>query len=392
MTEELVRLRTRPSRDGKTFVYRLDYLDENGKRRRVSLGHADYQKARTQRAQRERELRMRILTPEMTLSVFLEDSLARTGDQIRHSTKQLYRRAMEQFIHIVGDIDYQDVAMKHGEIFRQARLDEGDSPATVSQKVRALKRFFKGAVERKQLIENPLKYVRLPRWSKRRIEIYRPDECEQLLRASQERQDSLRWDLLIYVALITGLRRGELLNTVWSDIDFEAKTIEVSPKPDTTETWKWLIKDTDRRRLPLTEDAVLKLAEHQSDQPERYAYVFVPPERYIKIQQLRKEGKWTLSDARLKVINNFRRGFEKIQKRAAVRVRRFHDLRNTALTNWFANGMKEHDVMKLAGHADFKTTHQFYMAVADDLIDRARVAASVGIGENLARACFFGQR
>ena len=35
---ELVRLTTRPSRNGKTFVYRLDYVDEQGKRRRVSLG------------------------------------------------------------------------------------------------------------------------------------------------------------------------------------------------------------------------------------------------------------------------------------------------------------------------------------------------------------------
>jgi len=247
-----------------------------------------------------------------------------------------------------------------------------------------LKRLFQLALERKQLVENPLRYVKLPRWSKRKIEIYTADECERILKVTQQCRDGLRWDLLIYVALITGMRRGELLNLVWSDIDFEAQTIEVSPKPDNTETWKWLIKDTDRRTLPLTETAVIKLAEHQSQQPEKYAYIFVPPQRYGKIQELRKHGTWTLSDARLKVINNFRRKFKKIQKQASVRLRRFHDLRNTALTNWFANGMKEYEVMRLAGHADFKTTHQFYLVVADDLIDRARVAASAGIEQNLA--------
>ena len=47
--------------------------------------------------------------------------------------------------------------------------------------------------------------------------------------------------------------------------------------------------------------------------------------------------------------------------------------------------MSEYDVMKLAGHADFKTTHEFYLAVADDLIDRARAAARAGMGQNLAR-------
>jgi integrase len=127
------------------------------------------------------------------------------------------------------------------------------------------------------------------------------------------------------------------------------------------------------------------LAEHQAKQPEKYAYVFIPPERYKAIQDLRKQGKWTLEDARLKVINNFRREYEKIQKRASVRLRRFHDLRSTAITNWFANGMSEYEIMRLAGHADFKTTHQFYLAVADDLVDRARAAVSAGVCQNLAR-------
>ena len=103
-----------------------------------------------------------------------------------------------------------------------------------------------------------------------------------------------------------------------------------------------------------------------------------------QIQRLRKQGKWTLSDARLKVINNFGRQFGKILKRANVRKRRFHDLRNTALSNWFANGMSEYDVMHLAGHSSFATTHKFYLAVADDLVDRARESASKSLSPILA--------
>ena len=113
--------------------------------------------------------------------------------------------------------------------------------------------------------------------------------------------------------------------------------------------------------------------------------MFVPPPRYGKIQDLRKQGKWTLSDSRLKVINNFKRKFKKIRKRADIKGRRFHDFRNTALTNWFANGLSEYDVMRLAGHSSFTTTHQFCLAVSSDLVDRARQAAS----QNLARALFY---
>jgi len=38
--------------------------------------------------------------------------------------------------------------------------------------------------------------------------------------------------------------------------------------------------------------------------------------------------------------------------------------------------MSEHDVMVLAGHSNFATTHEFYLAVADDLVDRARRAVA----------------
>ncbi len=388
--DELVRLRMRPSRDGKKSTYMVEYVDHDGKKRCPSLGHADERKAEKHRKEVESKLRMGVLAPgSMKLSDFLENSLARTGDHIRGSTRDDYRDGMEQFIEVVGDIDYQKVTLAHGELFRQTQLDKSNTPATVSKKIRSLKRLFTLAVRRKQLDENPLKYLDAPKWAKGKIDIYKSDECERLLRVARDDLASLRWDLLICTALITGMRRAELLNLVWSDADFEKQEINVTPKDGTAETWEWLIKDSDSRNLPLTDDLVAMLAEHQATQPNRYAYVFVPPERYKAIQKLRKQGRWTLSDARLKVVNNFRRKFQKLQKGASVRLHlRFHDLRNTAITNWFRNGMSEHDVMKLASHASFETTHKFYLAVADDLVDRARAAADAGLGQNLRRAHF----
>jgi hypothetical protein len=39
--------------------------------------------------------------------------------------------------------------------------------------------------------------------------------------------------------------------------------------------------------------------------------------------------------------------------------------------------------MVLAGHASLATTHQFYLAVADDLIPRARAATAQGLRQKL---------
>ena len=91
----------------------------------------------------------------MGLRPFMKDSLAKTGEQIRESTRKSYESSMEDFIKVVGNIDYQKITLEHGELYRQNRLDKGNSPATVTKKLRELKRLFNLAVNRKQLDENP---------------------------------------------------------------------------------------------------------------------------------------------------------------------------------------------------------------------------------------------
>jgi len=297
---------------------------------------------------------------------------------------------MKDFIGTIGNIDFCRVTLAHGELYIQTCLDRGNSKATIAKKLRHIKRLFTLAVNRKQLDENPLQYIVMPKASKKKINIYSDAQCRRIEKAAQEYtlewnpEKSVKWDLIITVALATAMRRAELLNCTWADVEFDAQTIEVNPKKNTKDTWEWLIKDADQRILPLTEEIVQMLVDHQAQQPEGYPYVFVPPARYDYIQNvLRPKGKWTLSDSRLKVVNNFKRSFDKILIRAAVKMRTFHDIRRTAISMWFANGMSEYDVMTLAGHSTFATTHKFYLAVADDLIHRARVATAQGLRQKL---------
>jgi len=296
----------------------------------------------------------------------------------------------------IGNIDFRSVTLANGEFYIQTCLDRGNTKGTVAKKLRHIKRVFKLAINRKQLDENPLQYIAMPKAAKKKINTYSDDQYQRILRAAQEYtlewnpEKSVKWDLMTIVALATAMRRAELLNCTWADVDFDTQTIEVNPKKNTKDTWKWLIKDADRRTLPLTEEIVQMLVDHQAQQPEGYPYVFVPTARYDHIQNvLRPKGKWTLSDSRLKVVNNFKRNFDQILTRAGVKMGTFHDIRRTAISMWFANGMSEYDVMTLAGHSSFTTTHKFYLAVADDLIHRARAATAQGLCQKLGR---FGTR
>ena len=332
----------------------------------------------------------------MKLRDFVKDSMARTGDQIRESTRRETKSAMKDFIGTIGNIDFRSVTLAHGEFYLQACLDRNNSKATIAKKIRHIKRLFKLAANRKQLDENPLQYIAMPKSPKKKINTYTDSQCQRIQKAAIEcagrwnPKKSVKWDLMITLALATAMRRAELLNCTWADVDFDAQTIEVNPKKNTKDTWEWLIKDADHRILPLTEEIVQMLADHQARQFEGYPYVFVPTARYDYIQKvLRPKGEWTLTDARLKVVNNFRRQFNIILRKAGVTKGTFHDIRRTAITMWFANGMSEHDVMVLAGHASFATTHEFYLAVADDLVHRARIATAQGLRQKLVH---FGTR
>ena len=134
-----------------------------------------------------------------------------------------------------------------------------------------------------------------------------------------------RWDLFILTALCTGMRRGELLNTTWQDIDFEKKIIHICPKDETELTWKWQIKDTDGRDAPITKELAHLLSEYRDQQPLGYPYVFVPPKRYDRIQRSRRMGKWSERQSNCPH-GNFQRQFTMILKKAGIEQGQFHDL------------------------------------------------------------------
>ncbi len=77
--------------------------------------------------------------------------------------------------------------------------------------------------------------------------------------------------------------------------------------------------------------------------------------------------------------------------RASIEEGQFHDLRRTCLTRWFANGLTEFDVMKLAGHSYF-STHKFYLRLRQDLVEKARAAAAAAMVDDFGTRPYFGRK
>ena len=79
--------------------------------------------------------------------------------------------------------------------------------------------------------------------------------------------------------------------------------------------------------------------------------------------------------------------FGEIRKKAGIKSGTFHDIRRTAITNWFYEGLEITEVMRLAGHSKYDTTLRYYLAVKDDLVDRARRAVKHRVSREMLERC-----
>lgn len=313
----------------------------------------------------------------MKLTDFFRDSAARTKGQVLASTLNEIERSMRGFVACVGDIDVQEVRYEHGERFIQYCLDHELAAGTVTKKIKHLKRVYQLAEDRGQLDRLPLRKLRPPKVAHPKVHVLTDPECDKLCKAARQYEGAgrpVRWELLIRMCLGAGMRRGKLMNTTWRDIDFANLTIDISPKQDRNDTWEWLIKDSERRTLPLTPDLVRSWVEHQMSQPEGDPYVFLPMARYRHIQELRRTRQWSVEKGP-SPLSEFRHHFNKIRELAGIETGTFHDLRRTCVSNWVAQGRGLHEVKELAGHAEIDTTERFYLAVRTGLMDRAWAAS-----------------
>ncbi|MCL6577542.1 tyrosine-type recombinase/integrase [Kyrpidia sp.] len=108
--------------------------------------------------------------------------------------------------------------------------DLGFSPNSIRRRIHSLKSFFKFCQTQDYIEKNPALAVQVPK-KKRVLPIYiTRDDMDKLLRAPLEMGSSrtrIRDWLILQTFAQTGIRRQELINLEWRDIDFRECTLKV---------------------------------------------------------------------------------------------------------------------------------------------------------------------
>ena len=216
---------------------------------------------------------------------------------------------------------------------------QGNSPRTILNFIRALRAFCTFLVKRNYLPNNPFDEIEKPKISRRLPEFLDEEEARQLLRACMDmkrfyKSQRYRDVAIIAMFLFTGIRKKELLNLKLQDFNQERGYIKVSAK-------------NKERLIPLNETVIEFVKDYLKVRPERTVdNLFVSTNR--RGSALTTQGLYDMfRDLRKKV---------KIHKKICPQI-----LRHTFCTLMLRNGVNLRDIQLLVGHADISTTARFYL-------------------------------
>ena len=176
-----------------------------------------------------------------------------------------------------------------------------------------------------------------------------------------------RYETLYWIAVTTGLRKGELLGLKWSDLDWVTRRLSI------------------QRQVQRLKDQGLVFNTPKSEAGERSVLLSVDTIRRLRghhaVQYYEKEfagNRWQENDLIFPSTigtpldpQNIYKNFKALLRQAKLPNIRFHDLRHTAATLMFQQGIHPKVVQERLGHADIALTLNTYSHVLLDIQEEA---------------------
>ena len=231
--------------------------------------------------------------------------------------------------YLLSDIKPNLIAQKRDDLLSSPTCkNRPRSPTTVVRYLASLSHALSVAArDWEWMQENPVLKISKPRISNERTRFLSDEERTRLINACQESESKALYPVVI-LALSTGMRRGEILNLKWSDVDLDRGSFLLQ----TT-------KNGERRFIPLVGIALDLLKSRHANQSTN-SLLFPAPHSQSKPIDIRSAWETALSKAG---ISNFR----------------FHDLRHTAASYLAMNQASLLEIGTLLGHKTVQMTKRY---------------------------------
>ena len=305
-------------------AYILDYY-VNGRRVREAVGTSRKQAESILSKRRTDIIENKYFDIRKKHKILFED-FAKTFIELHSSINKRPRSARRDFFlinrlgaHFNGKYLYEITPMII-EKYKALRC-ETVAPATVNRELACLKCMFNKAILWGKTYDNPVRQVKLFKEDNQRKRYLEQDEIPKFIESCSDHLKPI-----VIVAVFTGMRKSEILNLRWEDIDFKRGIIYL------------LFTKNNEKREVLMNDIVSKTllsVERHKDSP----YVF-----------LSHTGK---------PYTNVRKSFDTALKKCGIIDFKFHDLRHTFASQLVMMGIDIKTVQELMGHKTIEMTLRY---------------------------------
>jgi integrase len=280
---------------------------------------------------------------------------------IRESTAISYHSQMRNHIFPgIGEISLinltpLDIQKMYNETKSSGRIKRTGNEAELElsgQTIRnihtLLKQCLEQAVRERRIPYNPVDACKLPPKKQAEMKVIPPEKIGNYLKVAE----SYKVLAMFFLALSSGLRRGELLALLWADLNVDNSTISITKQVAGRKGG--LVISTPKtpnsiRTLAIPKQAVELLITEHSRHPNN-PYMFPSP----------KTGKMYYPDS-------VGRLHKKILREAGIGEVRFHDLRHTFATLAIQNGVDIKTLSGMLGHYSAGFTLDTYAHVTDKM-------------------------
>jgi integrase len=226
------------------------------------------------------------------------------------------------------DFQLSDINAWEIEKWRNKRLADGVKPATTNRQINTIKGCLSRAVEWGVIDSHDLRKVKTLTVDNSKVRYLSKDE-ESRLRESLKSCDTAFLEVIVLLAMNTGMRKGELLSLQWHDINFDNKILTVDFQN---------AKSGNTRHLPLNTEAFNQL---------------------IHWQKLSGSEGYVFKGRNNEPLKDFPSLWAEILDEANITHFRFHDLRHHFASKLVMASVDLNTVRELLGHSDLKMTLRY---------------------------------
>ena len=259
------------------------------------------------------------------LSAFTDEFLTYARVNYARASRDIFIVCLRNLLVIAGDCALTTLEPRHVDLYKTQALQK-KSPVTVNIELRSLRTIFNYALRWKLIESNPFTRVQLVRVPELPPVHFTRQEFQTVLGAID--QDWLKE--MVTFTLLTGMRRGEVANLKWSDVDLTRKLAHVHSTPTFRSKWG------KQRMIPLNEWIVQRLLERFSKNGSEYVFTL----EGTKVSESYLSHKFT----------------DYVRAAGLKKKLHFHSLRHTFATWLVQDGVSIYEIQKLLGHSSIEMT------------------------------------